>query len=204
VSGYTGMSMDGIAARAGVSKPAIYRRWPNKPALAIAALTMLVASERPLTGDLVADLAAQLQSAHRNLEISGGVPLIGTILAEMERHPGFLETYRTRLLEPRRATLRELLEQGQVQGLIRHDADLDTATLVLLGSILIRDLAGEPFPDGWAKPVVKMVLQGLGPPDPGSRNAGGDRGTETAASTGRSAKGRHHRVGKEAKSGDTP
>ncbi len=168
--GYTGMSMDGIAARAGVSKPAIYRRWPNKPALAIGALTMLVASEPPPTGDLVTDLAAQLQSAHRNLEVSGGVPLIGTILAEMERHPGFLETYRVTLLRPRRVTLRSLLERGQEAGLVRHDIDLDTATLVLLGSILIRDLAGEPFPDGWARPVVEMILGGLAP-EPGNKTA---------------------------------
>jgi AcrR family transcriptional regulator len=169
--GYTGMSMDGIAARAGVSKPAIYRRWPNKPALAIAALTMLVASEGPLSGDLVSDLANQLQWAHRNLEVSGGVPLIGTILAEMERHPGFIETYRETLLRPRRATLLALLEQGQRDGLIRSDVELDTATLVLLGSILIRDLAGEPFPDGWAIPVVKTILAGLAPDSDGEARA---------------------------------
>ncbi len=161
--GFSGMSIDGIAARSGVSKPSIYRRWANKPALAIAALTLLVASEEPLTGDVGGDLATQMQSAYRNLKISGGVPLIGTVLAEMERHPEFLETYRAALLEPRRATVRKLLEQAQGEGRIRENADLDAATLVLLGSIVIQDLAGEPFRDDWARPVVQMVLGGLAP-----------------------------------------
>lgn len=161
--GFSGMSIDGIAARSGVSKPSIYRRWANKPALAIGALTMLVASEEAPTGDVAADLTTQLQSAYRNLKISGGMPLIGTVLAEMERHPEFLETYRAALLEPRRATVRKLLEQAQGEGRIREDADLDGATLVLLGSIIIQDLAGEPFRDDWARPVVHMVLRGLAP-----------------------------------------
>jgi len=159
--GFSGMSIDGIAARSGVSKPSIYRRWANKAELAIAALTMLVASEEPLTGDVATDIAVQLQSAYRNLRISGGVPLIGTVLAEMERHPELLETYRAALLEPRRAAVRKLLEQAQREGHVRGDADLDEATLVLLGSIFIQNLADEPFRDNWARPVVQLVLRGL-------------------------------------------
>src|SRR6187200_1728455 len=63
--GYQRMSIDGIAARAGFSKPTIYRRWPNKPSLAISAIAELVAAEPPeLTGDLLTDVVSQLQAVH--------------------------------------------------------------------------------------------------------------------------------------------
>lgn len=160
--GFDKMSIDGVAARTGVGKPSIYRRWPNKPALATAAITLLVAQEGPAsTGDLVTDLSRQLHSAHRNLEKSGSVPMVGLMLAEVRRHPEFIATYRERLLEPRRTKLRALLEAARREGRIREDADIETAILVLMGTILIRDLAGEPFDGEWATSAVQLVVEAL-------------------------------------------
>lgn len=160
--GFDKMSIDGVAARTGVGKPSIYRRWPNKPALATAAITLLVAQEGPAsTGDLVTDLSRQLLSAHRNLERSGSVPMVGLMLAEIRRHPEFIATYRERLLEPRRATLRSLLETARREGRIREDADIESAILVLIGSVFVRDLAGEPFDEEWATSAVRLVVEAL-------------------------------------------
>src|SRR5262245_50492603 len=132
--GYQGMSLDGIATRAGVSKPTIYRRWPNKPSLAIGAIELLVAQEGPvMTGNTRNDLKRQLQHAHDNLQRASSVTLIGTLLAEKERHPRFMETYRERLVRPRRAKIMEILKTAQERGELRADADLDTAALVLTG-----------------------------------------------------------------------
>ncbi|MPZ88463.1 MAG: TetR family transcriptional regulator [Nitriliruptorales bacterium] len=161
-NGYEGMSIDGIAARAGVSKPTIYRRWADKPALAIGAIAILVSQEGPpSTGDLVTDLSRQLQAAHGNLERSGSVPLLGTLLAEKERHPEFLEMYRERLLRPRRETLLGLLEEARERGEIRTDADSETASLHLIGFLMAKYLSGEPLDGDWITPAVELVLGAL-------------------------------------------
>jgi AcrR family transcriptional regulator len=163
--GYQGMSIDGIAARAGFSKPTIYRRWPNKPSLAISAIAELVAAEPPeLTGDLLTDVVSQLQAVHDNLERSGSVPLLGTLLAESDRHPQFIETYRERLMRPRRARLRKLLEAARDRGEIDADADIDAATLLLVSINLGKYMAGEGPAPGWLTPMVKLVLDAMAPP----------------------------------------
>ena len=178
--GYQRMSIDGIAARAGFSKPTIYRRWPNKPSLAISAIAELVAAEPPeLTGDPLTDVVAQLQAVHDNLERSGSVPLLGTLLAECERHPQFIEVYRERLMRPRRARLHAILEAARDRGELRPDADLEAATLMLVSIILGKYMAGEGPAPGWLTPAVRLVLDGLAPapatPEPKARPAAAHR-----------------------------
>ena len=162
--GYQGMSVDGIAARAGVSKPTIYRRWPNKPALAMGALTELVSRESPdLTGDSLTDLVGQLKAVHENLIRAGSVTLLGTLWAESERHPGFIEAYRTLLLQPRRGKLRMILVAARDRGhIIAGDDDLDDATLFLLSLLFGKYMAGEPTEGDWLVPGVRFVLRSLG------------------------------------------
>lgn len=161
--GYQGMSIDGIAVRSGVSKPTIYRRWPNKPALAIAAIAALVAQEPPeLTGNTLEDLIGQLQAAHENLVRLGSVTLLGTLLAESERHPKFIRTYREALLEPRRARLRSILESARARKEIAaSDDQIDTATLLLIGLVYAKYMSGEPPRAGWLTPGVEMTVSAL-------------------------------------------
>jgi AcrR family transcriptional regulator len=161
-SGFDGMSIDGIASRAGVSKPTVYRRWPHKAALAISAITQLVAQEGPpSTGNLVDDLTRQLAAAHSNLERSGSVPMLGTLLATKQRHPELLELYRERLLRPRRQTLVRLFEEARRRGDIAEDADIDTASLTLIGLLVAGYLAGEDVDAAWLRPGVELVVGGL-------------------------------------------
>jgi AcrR family transcriptional regulator len=161
--GYQRMSLDGIATRAGVSKPTIYRRWPNKPSLAIGAIEVLVAQEGPVTtGNTRNDLKRQLQHAHDNLQRASSVTLIGTLLAEKERHPRFLETYRERLVRPRRAKITEILRAAQERGEIREDADIETAALILTGFLPANYIVSDkPQIGDWLGPGVDLVLAAL-------------------------------------------
>jgi AcrR family transcriptional regulator len=163
VAGFDGMTIDGIAARAGVSKPTIYRRWPDKPALAISAIAQLVAQEEgpASTGDLVADLVRQLAAAHSNLERSGSVAMLGTVLATKERHPELLQLYRERLLQPRRDTLCGILADAAERGDIRPGTDIATASLALIGLLVVGYLAGEPVDATWLRPGVELIVAGL-------------------------------------------
>ncbi|HEY8472608.1 MAG TPA: TetR/AcrR family transcriptional regulator [Natronosporangium sp.] len=76
-SGYQGLTMDRVAARAGTNKNAIYRRWPNRAALGLAAYRELVNTdtELPDTGELRGDVLALLRGANRHLAspTTGGV-----------------------------------------------------------------------------------------------------------------------------------
>lgn len=162
-TGYQGMSIDGIARRAGVSKPTIYRRWPNKPALAIGAIRMLVDREGPVsTGDTRQDLRRQLQHSDDNLHRSNSVTLLGTLLAECDRHPSFMETYRSVLVGPRHEKIIQILQLAQERGEIRADADLDTAAWLIMGvPPTAYLLSGKPIDRDWLGPSIDLVLEAL-------------------------------------------
>src|SRR5262245_48959331 len=89
--GYARMSVEAVAAAAGTTKPTIYRRWPGKEALAVAALEHLQGRDEPApTGDTEADLVALLDDFRRKLLRPNGLAMIGTLLAEERHTPGLL------------------------------------------------------------------------------------------------------------------
>ena len=166
--GYARMSMDGVAARAGVSKATIYLRYEGKADLATAALAHLRESGRPAaTGDLRADLVAQLCQMRRNAERVSAMPLIGTCLTEEQHTPELLRLFRERTLRPRRALLREMLDEAARTGAIAPDRDIDAAVDLMMGAYQSRYLSGEPFPAGWEERIVAALMRGLGAQPPG-------------------------------------
>jgi AcrR family transcriptional regulator len=90
-SGYAGLTMDRVAKRAGTNKNAIYRRWPNRAALGIAAYKQLVASNTriPDTGSLREDVLELMRGANRHLSTPNGDILRG-LLASMQEEPELL------------------------------------------------------------------------------------------------------------------
>ncbi len=166
--GYARMSMDGVAARAGVSKATIYLRYEGKADLATAALAHLRESGAPApTGDLRADLVAQLRQLRRNAERVSVMPLVGTCLMEEQHTPELMRLFRERTLRPRRALLRRMLDDAARTGAIAPDGDIEAAVDLMMGAYQSRHLSGEPFPRGWAERVVDALLRGLGAPGPG-------------------------------------
>ncbi len=163
--GYSRMSLDAVAAEAGVSKPTIYRRWSSKADLATAALrTIQLAEPRPDTGSTVDDLIATLENFSRSLLRPNGMSLIGTVLAEEAHTPDLLRLFRERIVAPRRAMLRAILERGVQRGEIREGADLDTAVQMLVGAFYARYLAASRVPAGFARELVELTWQGLAKP----------------------------------------
>ena len=160
--GYAGTSIEGVAAAAGVTKPTVYRRFPSKADLATAALATLAAAEpEPDTGSARHDLQAALAAFQRSHLRPNGPALLGTVLAEEHRTPELLAMFRQRLLRPRRARLRAVLERGQARGEVRADADLDAAVNALVGAVYARHLTGEGVPRDWSERTVALVWPGL-------------------------------------------
>jgi AcrR family transcriptional regulator len=160
--GYARMSVDAVAAEAGVSKPTLYLRYRSKAALATAALAHLREQRTPReTGDTRADLLAQLRHFRRGVERPFGMAMLGTVLAEEHHTPELVEQFREQVVEPRRRMLRSVLERAQARGEIRPDADLEMAVNALVGSYYASYLAGGKAPRDWPERAVDLVLGGL-------------------------------------------
>jgi len=168
--GYARMTVDAVAARAGVSKPTIYLRHPTKADLATAAIASMRVQPRPApTDDLRADLVAHLRLLRAGLERPNGMTMLGTVLAEENETPELLALFRQRLVTPRRRELRAVLQAARDRGELRPDVDLGVVVSALVGAFFARYLAGEPIGGRFVGTLVDGVLDGvrLGPPPHG-------------------------------------
>jgi AcrR family transcriptional regulator len=160
--GYTRLSMEGVAAAAGVSKPTLYLRYPGKAELVAAAFARLrVDAAPPLTGDLRDDVVGQLRHL-RGVFVRVGMSLVGVCLAEEEHLPDLIEALRTRSLPPGRQVLRDALAAARERGDIAPAADLEAAIEMAIGAYYARHLAGDPFDPGWAGRVADATLRAVG------------------------------------------
>jgi AcrR family transcriptional regulator len=160
--GYARMTIDAVAADAGVDKPSIYRRWPSKADLATAALLRLQAGEPPpVTRSPRRDLVTLLTTFGRQLLRPNGMTMIGTLLVEEQHTPELIALFRERIVKRRRAMVSEVLERALAAGQLRRGADLDATVNLLIGSFYARYLSGEKVPSDWAERVVKTVWEGI-------------------------------------------
>ncbi len=162
------MSVEAIAVAAGVGKPAIYRRYPDKAALVAAVHRgRLPALDVPDLGDTRAEL---WQAVERGFPADGAayVGLIGGLIAEQERHPELIDAFRRFVLLPRRAVGLALVERGQQRGDVRRDIGAEAALDLFAGPFLARVFAGL---DAGA-PVARNRVHDLVDADPDNeRNA---------------------------------
>ena len=170
--GYEAMSLAAVAGEAGTTRQALYRRWPGKADLATAAIAAMSRAEsREPTVDPYADLVRELEAFRRGISRPHGVSMAGAMLVE-STDARLRALYRERIVVPRRARLREILERGREAGLLDRDADLDVALGSLTGSWYGTALAGDAPPGRWAERVAALVWRGLG----GAPGRGASRG----------------------------
>jgi AcrR family transcriptional regulator len=159
-SGYRDLSMEQVAADAGVSKATVYRRYRDKADLASAALAVLSASklDPPLpdgTRDAMIELLRRFESGVARV----GLGVMASFLDE--RDPKVLELHRERTIKRAFARGRSILERGREHGEIAGDADLDAALHMLYGALFARRLSGDEIPR-WRERVVDALLRGVG------------------------------------------
>lgn len=163
-TGYEAMSLSAVAADAGTTRQALYRRFPTKAHLATAAVAALSeAVERPATVDPFADLVAELEAFAQAMATPTNLAMVGTMLqgtAEAE----LVELYRDRLVRPRGDRLRSILERARAAGHVDHDADVELATSFLTGSWYALGLAGAHPPTDWPRRTAALAWRALGGP----------------------------------------
>jgi len=162
VEGLAGMSMDRVAAEAGVSKVTVYTRWSSRTELIGAALTHLqIDHVPPPTGSVRDDLVAHLEAMRRQYDEVGGMAIIGNCLAEEPASGELLAIIRRSTLLPRRAHFAEVVRAGIERGELRADIDPERVTSMVVGVFYADHLAGLPLDADWAASVVDDVLAGL-------------------------------------------
>lgn len=156
--GYARMSLESVAAAAGTSVPSLRRRYRSKAELAAAVIGSLRAEDLPAGAPSPrAHALAILENFDRNLRATPALAILGSLLAEEERHPELLRLFKARLVEPRRALLRRALAAGGLP----DSTDLDALTSMLIGSFYGRYLTTAGIPDNWPD----RVLSAIWPPD---------------------------------------
>ena len=153
--GYARMSVEAVAAEAGTTKAAVYRRHRGKAELATAALAFLREQRAPReSDDPRADLLEELRRFRQGIERRHGMAMLGTVLAEEEHVPELLAAFRRDVVAPRRARLRAILERAR----LRDGLDPETAVHMAVGSYYAAYLAAGPPARGWERRVADALL----------------------------------------------
>jgi AcrR family transcriptional regulator len=161
-AGLAGLSIAAVADEAGTTRPTVYRRWPTKLELAVAAVADLSEVAPPrLTDDPFADLAAELEHFRHCITDASALALAGVMLQDGV-DDAFRGAYRNHLVRPRRARLRACLQRGIDSGQLDPDADLDIAGSLMTGSWYAFAIGGAPVPDDWAPRVTALAWRACG------------------------------------------
>jgi len=167
--GLAAVSMDAVAARAGVSKATIYRWWPTKETLALDALYhewAAVPAARD-TGSLRGDLLSLLRPWARLASRRPYGRVIAALVTEAQTDPVFARQYRTRFVEPRRDQARIIFRRAIERGEIPANTKIEVALDLLYGPVYHRLLHGHaPLNDQFVRDVVDAALDGIAPPKP--------------------------------------
>jgi AcrR family transcriptional regulator len=164
-SGPEGLCIERVAARAGVGKATIYRRWPGKEDLLLDAIGALQNPlPEPAGASVREDLVTILGAMRDSVADPRRAREFALLLGEGAKYPRLMARYVETMLEPRREVIRSVLRRGVAAGELRPDADIEVALFMLTGAVLARgkyDPAS--FPPGYVERVVDELLLGLAP-----------------------------------------
>ncbi|GFH38067.1 TetR/AcrR family transcriptional regulator [Streptomyces pacificus] len=180
---YEKVTVEAIAARAGVGKQTIYRRWPSKSSVVFAALLAL--SEEadgqppalPDTGDLRADLSLVMRATVEEFADPSFDRLIRALTTEIANDAALAAEYREKLARPLAEAKEARLRSAQEAGQLDADADLGLVLEVLYAPLFQRWLhRSGPLSAAYADSLVDAALRAFGPragvKPPAGRTAG--------------------------------
>jgi AcrR family transcriptional regulator len=182
--GFHALTIEAVAARAGVGKTTIYRRWPGKKELVIDALATINDELMAAKAQLPVAAADRIRAVLHHLTTRDNDSLLGRITPRMlvysESLPDLYAEYFDRVIMPRRRWLHGLLQEGVDRGELRADLDIEVAALALVGPALMparglgldedpADLADRLFDLLWPafRPTAEPGRPGCGEPNPG-------------------------------------
>jgi AcrR family transcriptional regulator len=157
--GYAGVSIEGVAARAGVGKATIYRRYPSKAQLVVEAVRFgaCLDDHLPDTGDVRADLAGMLQAMIDRLRGDAG-PVLVAFVAERLRHPELAAEFQRSVVGAKRAHAQRLVAAAIERGDVPPYADVELIAESGPALIWHHALHGLPLTDDLPARILELVL----------------------------------------------
>ena len=165
--GLTGMSIEEVAARAGVGKATIYRRWPSKGLLALDAFMIMFRSLQPPvdSGSLREDLISALRAWVRAVTTTPAGRLLASLIGEAQHDEELHAAWRDRVLEPLRAQHRVVLERAVARGEISPAVDTDVVLDLFFGAAQHRLLLGHlELTEAFIESTVDVLRNGITKP----------------------------------------
>ena len=178
--GYHSVSIDAVAARAGVSKPTIYRRWPNRQQLLVAVSQRFVPpGEVADLGSFRDEVAAFLRERADLYGNAGIRRILASAVAASSEDEDFHRAIQP-FLDRFPAGMRTIIQRGIARGDVRADVDIELLTAMINGSFYFRSIIEHKGLDHRAADfVADLVNTAVAPPTPDSQ------GASTAATRGR-------------------
>ncbi|WP_232050258.1 TetR/AcrR family transcriptional regulator [Actinoplanes sp. OR16] len=156
------VSIEAVAAKAGVGKATIYRRWPNKEALFADAVRAMKGPLPELAGESVREDLIALITANRSPHAQRNGKVTACLLPEFIKDEELGRMHRA-VVEPRREVMRGVLRRGITTGELRADIDVEMTALMLSAPSMIQSMLSlqDLVPDeGFAEKLVDAVLRG--------------------------------------------
>lgn len=173
--GLNGLTMEAVAARAGVGKTTIYRRWSNKNDLVVEAIEQLPppSGALPNQGSLLGDLKAMVALQRERLDASRLPRIMPRVLGEAMEDPELHADIVTRAVVPIRRMLSEIVERGIERGELRDDLDVEATVDILHALPVYKLLLAGGSMDAIAdlpERIIPILLDGISnsSPRPGS------------------------------------
>jgi AcrR family transcriptional regulator len=175
--GPAGVTMEAVAARAGVGKPTVYRWWPDRHAVAMAALMQAPAESAPTAASAMPARRPRPPLAALAQQVLGIVDTfaspkgraVASMIAASDPHTELSKAFRNHFVLARREEGRALLQDAAARGELRAGIDLDVSLDLIYGPLFFRLMLGHaPLDAAFVKRLLDELLLGLraAPPRP--------------------------------------
>ena len=161
--GVTALTMEGVAQRAGVGKPTLYRSWRNAQELAMAALieTQKAPAAPRASASAIDDLRLQLRKVAAVFASRVGRS-VAMMVASADEETEISKVFRTHFILARREEGRALLQKAVDQRAVRGDVDFDAALDMIYGPLFYRLLVGhKPLTSEFTDSLLALAIDGL-------------------------------------------
>lgn len=161
--GYDAVTTRMIADAAGTGKQTIYRRWPSKPELVLAAFLAHAEEtvDQPVPEGMPARERIALFVERTFASLMHAAPAIRGLMAMAQHDGDFRRIFRQNFVEPRRLAFAQLLEGAIADGLFPSSHDLEAISTALFGAIWLRLLLDEDLNSDFAARLTAIVVDGI-------------------------------------------